>query len=517
VSSRSASVAEASGTPDIDRFPIISALDALEAWQRSPTAARVAAVRRALTGVVEVAGASGAYLVVEAEPLRRLTVGVGTLRRRPGRGHGPRPFELRADEGRVHLGTLWLDAGGREAALTARALGRALYAAWSEEEARDTARRLEALDSASRAVASVLSVDRVLQAIVDRVRQLVGARYAALGTTDQEGQIDRFITSGMSRAERERIGDPPRGRGVLGRLIRERESIRIADITRHPDRFGFPPEHPVMHSFLGVPLVAKGRVVGDLYLTEKEGGGPFTARDQRSVELFALHAAIAIDNAHLHEQIQRLAVVEERERIGKDLHDGIIQAIYAVGLSLEDVPDLMDSDSPEAVVRVDRAIENLNLAIRDIRNFIFGLRPELLDQAGLHAGLAALADEFRLNTMVDVELRLDGRELVELPDDETFQLLHIAREALSNIARHSKATRAGVELAIAGGDLRLTIHDNGRGFPVDAVRGPGHQGLVNMRARARAIGGRLTVDSEAGTGTRIIVVMPRPTTDRRDE
>lgn len=516
-SSRPAAVAGASATPDVDRFPVIAVLDALEAWQRRPTRSRRAAVRRALEGIVGLAGASGAYLAVGAEPLRPIALGVGSLRRRPTRGHGPRPFELRADEGRVHLGTLWLDASDREAALAARALGSALFAAWSEAEARETADRLEALDAASRAVAGVLSVDRVLQVIVDRVRELVGARYAALGTTDQEGQIDRFITSGIGRAERTRIGDPPRGHGLLGRLIRERVSIRVDDITTHTDRFGFPPGHPVMHSFLGVPLLVKGRVVGDLYLTEKEGGESFTERDQRIVELFALHAAIAIDNARLHEQVQRLAVVDERERIGKDLHDGIIQAIYAVGLSLEDVPDLLETDMGEAVARVDRAIESLNLAIRDIRNFIFGLRPELLEQAGLYAGLAALADEFRLNTMVDVDLAFDARDVIELPDEEALQLLHIAREALSNVARHSKATRASVELGSTDGEIRLVVRDNGRGFPVDSSRGPGHQGLVNMRARARDLGGHLEIESEPEAGTRIIVVVPRPAGERTDD
>ncbi|HEX9044273.1 MAG TPA: GAF domain-containing sensor histidine kinase [Candidatus Limnocylindrales bacterium] len=499
-------------SPDAVRFPVIAALDALAAWESRPTRSSRNAVRRALENLAKIAEAAGAYLVVDAEPLRPLAVGAGSLRRRPGGGRAGRPgvnaYELRAIDGRLSLGTFWLDRPGPTAHLAVRALGRAVYAAWGAQEAIDTTRRLEALDVASRAVAGVLSLDRVLQVIADRVRDLVGARYAALGTADQEGEIDRFITSGISRAERERIGDPPRGHGLLGKLIREGTTLRIDDMSAHPDAYGFPENHPHMRSLLGVPLVVKGRVVGDLYLTEKEGGQPFTERDQRIVELFALHAAIAIDNARLHEQISRLAVVEERERIGKDLHDGIIQAIYAVGLSLEDVPELMDTDKAEAVVRVDRAIEHLNLAIRDIRNFIFGLRPELLEQAGLQAGLTALADEFRLNTMIDVDLVFDGREGENLSDEDTLQLLHIAREALSNVARHSKATRALISLANDDGELRLAIADNGRGFPVDAVRGPGHQGLANMRGRAAGMGGRLEVESTPGDGTRIILLVP---------
>ena len=165
--------------------------------------------------------------------------------------------------------------------------------------------------------------------------------------------------------------------------------------------------------------------------------------------MFALHAGIAIENARLHEQVQRLAIVEERERIGRDLHDGIIQSIYAVGLSLEDVPDLMAEEPENAEARVERAIDSLDQSIRDIRNFIFGLRPELLEQAGLVGGLAALADEFRVNSMVDVDLETDGSRTGELPPELTGQLLSIAREALSNIARHSKATQGSVHVETA--------------------------------------------------------------------
>ncbi|MGZ6339838.1 MAG: GAF domain-containing sensor histidine kinase, partial [Candidatus Limnocylindrales bacterium] len=263
------------------------------------------------------------------------------------------------------------------------------------------------------------------------------------------------------------------------------------------------------HAFLGVPIVVKGRPIGNLYLTNKRGGGPFTDDDRRVVEVFALHAGIAMENARLHEQVQRLAVVDERERIGRDLHDGIIQSIYAVGLGLEDVPDLMDDEPAEAKARVERAIESLDQSIRDIRNFIFGLRPELLEQAGLVGGLAALGDEFRVNSLVDVELETAGNGLVGLPPDETTQLLSIAREALSNIARHSRATRASIKVAASEEGVSVTISDNGVGFDPTRSRGPGHQGLVNMRARAADVGGSLEVESRPGHGTRIIVALPR--------
>ena len=208
------------------------------------------------------------------------------------------------------------------------------------QDAEATIGVVDALDAATRAIASLQSVDDVLQVIVDQVRPLVGADYAALGIVHADGVIERFITSGMSRETRAAIGPLPRGHGFLGLIIEENRSFRIPDIAVDPRRHGFPPNHPPMHSFLGVPITVKGRSVGNLYLTDKVGAAEFSEADQRLVETFAVHAGIAIENARLHEQVQRLAIVDERERISKDLHDGIIQNIYAVGLSLEDVPEL---------------------------------------------------------------------------------------------------------------------------------------------------------------------------------
>jgi signal transduction histidine kinase len=263
-----------------------------------------------------------------------------------------------------------------------------------------------------------------------------------------------------------------------------------------------------MHSFLGVPVTVKGRSVGNLYLTDKAGGVEFSQADQDLVETFARHAAIAIENARLHEQVQRLAIVDERERISADLHDGIIQSIYAVGLSLEDVPELMDEDPPEVVRRVERAIDSLHLTIRDIRNFIFGLRPELLSGTTLAGGLAAIAEEFRHNSMIDVEL--GAVELgAEPTPDTTAHLLGILSEALGNIARHSGATRALIKVAPDDEDgLRLSVTDNGRGFDPATAASLGHQGLVNMRARAASIGATIEIDS-GSAGTTVEVIVPR--------
>ncbi|HYI67885.1 MAG TPA: GAF domain-containing sensor histidine kinase [Candidatus Limnocylindrales bacterium] len=364
-----------------------------------------------------------------------------------------------------------------------------------------------ALDAAVRGIAGLTSVDDALQVIVDGVRPLVAARYAALGIVDANGRIEKFITSGIDDEARRRIGELPEGHGLLGLIIREERSFRITDINVDPRRHGFPPNHPPMTSFLGVPIAIKGTPLGRLYLTDKIGSDRFSDKDQSLVETFALHAGIAMENARLHEQLQRFAVVDERERISKDLHDGIIQNMYAVGLSLEDVPQLMDEDRVEAAARVERAIDAIHLSIRDVRNFIFGLRPGLLEGASLLAGLAALVDEYRHNMIVDLELRLPDA-IAEPPAEVTGNLLAIVTESLSNIARHSRATTASLSLLAMDDGLELRIEDNGVGFDPAGVATLGHQGLANTRERAAQIGGTVTFDTSPGAGTRVIVRVP---------
>lgn len=378
--------------------------------------------------------------------------------------------------------------------------------------ARFAADAIEALDDATRAIAEVLDLETVLQLIVDRLRTLVDADYAALGVAGPDGSIVRFVTAGMSAGERARIGSPPRGHGLLGLVIHEGESLRIPDIASHPMSVGFPPFHPPMRTFLGVPIIRDGRPIGDLYMTDKRNGGAFDADDQRLVELFARHAAIAMENARLHERIAALAVVEERERIGRDLHDGIIQRLYAVSLSLEDVGEIALEDPPEVLARVDRAIDSLQTTIGDIRHFILGLRPGLLGSSDLAEGLEHLAAEVRFASVITVETDVDPLVADALDDEQAAQLLGLAREALSNVARHSAASVVRVELTAEGAIVLLTIEDNGVGFDAEGASEPGHQGLVNMRERADMLGGSMSVERPSGHGTRIVARIPRSQT-----
>jgi signal transduction histidine kinase len=373
----------------------------------------------------------------------------------------------------------------------------------------------EALVEATRAIAEVLDVEAVLRLIVESVRELVGAEYAALGIVDANGRIERFITVGVTTEERARIGAPPRGHGLLGLIIRERHSYRIPDIADHPDSFGFPPNHPRMQSFLGVPVISRGRSIGNLYLTNKRDAPEFTEADQLLVEMFALRAGIAIENARLHEQVQRLAVVDERERIAKDLHDGVIQAIYGVALSLEDVPAMMGEEPDEAGARIDRAIDSLNLTIREIRNFILGLRSELLHGADLLAGLATLANEFGATgaSEIELDLAIDPDLAATIPTSTRVQLLQMTREALSNAARHARARRTKIVMRIEEGMLVLRVEDDGVGFDTRADRSAGHLGLANLYDRAAGFGGAVSIESTLGAGTTLSIRVPISTAE----
>ena len=370
---------------------------------------------------------------------------------------------------------------------------------------------IDALEVGTRAIAGELDLDRVLQLIVDSVRELVHARYAALGIVDGRGGIERFITSGITAAERTAIGPPPRGRGLLGLIIREGRAYRIPDIAGHPAGSGFPPNHPPMHSLLGVPVRTGGAPIGNFYLTDKQGADSFSERDQRLVEMFALHAEIAIQNARLHGRVQRLAVLDERLRISRDLHDGIIQGLYAVALSLEDVPDIMVDDPSDAAARVDRAIDRLNTSIGEIRSFIMDLGTDTADIA-FGSRLAGLTDELLLTSggrmVVDHDLNAAAGIDDRLSVEASSQLLQIAREALSNAIRHSGATRVLLSFRTGGGDAILSVEDDGHGFDTNAPRRAGHLGLANLHDRAASLGGTLEISSRSGAGTRIIASVP---------
>ncbi len=370
------------------------------------------------------------------------------------------------------------------------------------------------LIEAGMALASALDLDAILQRIVRLAADITGARYAALGVLGNDGTIERFITEGLTEDERAAIGDPPTGHGILGLLIEDARPVRIDDVMTHDRGYGFPPNHPPMHSFLGAPMQALGRVYGNIYLTEKQGADTFDESDEAALIVLATQAGVAIENARLYQEmgiaqteLRRLEVLEERERIAKELHDGVIQALFAVGMELQGAAALAQDDGLAG--RLESAVEDIDRVIRDLRNYIFGLRPGILADRQLDQALRDLCIEFEQRTGVVAVADIDSTVAAELAS-AAGEIIQVTREALSNVGRHAAATTCRVSLrrAAGGGMAVLEVDDDGVGFdPELAERG---MGLENLRGRVGAMGGELSIRSVDGEGTTLTAHLPTP-------
>jgi signal transduction histidine kinase len=529
----------------------------------------------------------------------------------------------------------------------------------------------DALLEAGLTLASELSLPMVLQRIVDLAVEVTDARYGALGVIGEGNELVDFITTGISAKQRQAIGKLPRGRGVLGLLIREPRLVRVSDIGNHPSSVGFPPNHPPMSSFLGAPVQALGKVYGNVYLADKRGAPEFSLEDERSLHVLATQAGVAIANASLYKEtlqrerwleaqheittnilegadpgallesvaehardlagadaatiltttlipgqlvvaaavgayaqqvlgqpvpaaksisgavmetgqplhtddasshtrgyqpiirlghvgpaifvplrvggrasgtlmvanttggsrfnestialvetfadqasvaigygraqadLRRLELMDERERIAKELHDGIIQSLFAVGMGLQATALMVGS--PEPAARIEDAVGDLDRVIRDLRNYIFGLRPGILADRQLDQALRELGEDLQKRSAFRVKVEVDA-ELAALVSGRSHQIVQMTREALSNVARHSQAKHSVVRLARTGQTAVLTIEDDGVGFTVRS-KSAGN-GLRNMRERATAMGGSLRVLSKAGKGTSLRFSFP---------
>ena len=391
-----------------------------------------------------------------------------------------------------------------------RAAATLRYVATTDRPLTD-AERNRLLIEAGLALASELDLDAVLTRIVSLAVDLTGASYGALGILDEHvPRIEHFITQGIDEATRARIGSHPVGKGILGLLIKERRPMRIPDIGADPRSAGFPPNHPPMHSFLGAPVLALGKVFGNLYLTEKVGAPEFSDEDEAALVVLATQAGVAIENARLIEETQlaqeelaRLELLDERERIAKELHDGVIQSLFAVGMSLQGAAGMV-ADA-EIARRIEGSVEDIDRAIRDLRNYIFGLRPGILADRQLGQALSKLATEFQERTEVLTIVNVDDEVASELAG-RAADVVQLTREALSNIGRHASATSCRISLRRTEGGAELEIDDDGVGFDVD---GPSRgMGLENLRARVEGMGGALTIVSVAGEGTTVRAALP---------
>jgi signal transduction histidine kinase len=376
----------------------------------------------------------------------------------------------------------------------------------SAEALEQKRQQLSALNAAGLALTSELDREEVLQRVVDQARDVASAKYAALGVFDEQGVVETFTTSGITAEERARIGPLPRGLGLLGLLQKEQRPIRVRDIAQHPASVGFPKDHPPMHSFVGTPIVLRGETLGNLYLTEKQGAAEFTADDEEALLTLAAQAAIAIENARLYAQEARVATLEERNRIRMDLHDGVMQSLYGVGLLLEDVAERLTTEPEESKRQLWRSIDRLNAAIADLRGYVIGLKPVEAANQPLERSLAMLAEQARSNALLDVDVDITEGTAEQLDPSRSEAAYYIAADALGNIARHARARHASLRFFPEDGVVVLEVKDDGVGFDYESATS-GH-GLGNMRERAFAVGGRLSVDSRPGHGARVRLELP---------
>jgi len=368
---------------------------------------------------------------------------------------------------------------------------------------------LLALHSAALDVSSELSLDAVLRKVVERARTLVGARYGALSVIDRQGRIQQFITSGVSDEERAAIGPPPVGHGVLGVVLMEGQHLRLDNVASHPRSAGFPPNHPMMRTLLAVPIFCSSPFRGNLYLSEKSEREQFAEGDERTLERFALQAAVAIDNAYLHAQAADLAVATERTRISREMHDGLAQVLGYVNTKVQAAEAYMKrGKTDEATEQLRELAIASRQAYGEVRQGIVDLRtlpdPDRPIQDVLRDYVDHWKDQSGIDATITVSEDVKVRPVVEL------QLVRIIQEALANVRKHAQAKSVRVEVTRVDGALHATIADDGAGFD-PAVKGRTdfpRFGLSTMRERADSVGGSLTIDTAPGKGTTVRFVLP---------
>lgn len=367
-------------------------------------------------------------------------------------------------------------------------------------------------------VLSDLNVDTVLERVLEAARQLTGATYAALGVLDGERhELERFTTLGLDDSTRRQIDALPRGRGVLGELIVDPRPLRLADVGAHPGAYGFPSGHPVMKTFLGVPLFVDGKPFGNLYLTDKRGGEEFTAQDEQAAVRLAELAGMAIDHARQHasartaarlaELVTRRIAADERERArwARKLHHETLQTLAALRLGL--AAALEQGDPQMLTALVEETVVDLQSAVANLRSVITELRPTTLDDYGLQAAIEVLAERSRRDDF-EVEVKIDpgGGEWERHDSELETALYRITEEALVNARTHSGARRALIEVRTSDGRIEVVVCDDGHGF--DPSGRSAGLGLRDMYERVELLGGTLMIDSAPGRGTRLTANLP---------
>lgn len=366
------------------------------------------------------------------------------------------------------------------------------------------------LHAASLVVSADLSLDTVLQTVVDRARGLLGTRYGAISVVDELGAISLFVTSGIEESVQRTIGDPPHGRGLLGVTLREGQRLRLEDISKDARSVGFPAGHPPMRSLLAVPVICRVPHRGNLYLSEKIAG-PFTDDDEEALVRFAEQAAIAIDNAYFYAQVRELGATRERLRIAHEMHDGLAQVLAYVNTKAQVVREYLRQgkirDAEDHLAEFAEAARNL---YGDVRQQILELRSTYPGEAGLVASITDFVKGWQQQTGIEAKVELPAA--IELTAEARHQVVRIVQEALGNVRKHASASKVWITIEHRSAATVLIVADDGVGFDADAAREEprGRYGLETMTERAAAIGAAVKVLSEVGRGTRVEIGLPIP-------
>lgn len=395
-------------------------------------------------------------------------------------------------------------------------------------------RALAAVSEALVGAATDLSLEAVLERLVHAARDLVGARYAALGVPDGDGGFTRFITAGMDDELVESLGPLPRTHGLLGAMLTQPTPYRTLDIRQDPRFRGWWPErHPDMRSFLGYPILFKGDVIGAFYVTDKIDAEDFDATDEHLVGEFVPHAAVLIEYARLYEQSRELSIVDERNRMARELHDALTQTMFGARLAVQTATlTLSDSDvasSPDvtaATEQLGRAETLIDEAFGELRALILDLRPPDLATDRLSGAVRKQLALLERTSGLEVDLHIDGAAEAVEPEVER-QVFRILQEAVANAVRHAAAQSLTVSIAIrepepnpdadasAGSApapapvLQIEVRDDGVGFdPSERAIRSRRLGLTSMHDRAHALGGQLTIESSPGAGTTVRAEVP---------
>lgn len=371
---------------------------------------------------------------------------------------------------------------------------------------------LAAVSTALLAMSRHLEVRDVLKTIVASARDLLDARYAALGVPDDHGGFAQFVVDGVSDEQWRAIGPLPRQHGILAAMLKDARTERLADVRRDPRFEGWPASHPDMSDFLGMPIRDGDEIMGALFLANKNCPKPdntcgFTQEDEDLLTILAQHAAIALTNARLYERSRELTIAEERSRLAHELHDAVSQKLFSLRLTAQAAAALVDRDPVRAKGELTQVAALAAEAVEELRAAVVELRPAALDEDGLVATLRTHVQV--LDRAHSARVTYSGYLPRALPAAQEEAVLRVSQEALHNALRHSGAGRVDVSLDPRDKGALLRIRDDGGGFEPRTVRRAGrHLGLVSMRDRAAGVGGRLTVESAPGEGTTITMEVP---------